>query len=142
VGYAELIGTSLLPQIQVVAIVDDEPSVREALADLLDVEGYSTRLYASGAAILADPDLSEIVCVITDVRMPGVNGLELQRQLRQQDSGLPIIFVTSSADEGLRARAFAEGAADWFIKPVADGDLLASLASALDGLSPTTEPRP
>jgi two-component system response regulator FixJ len=125
-----------LSQNQVVAIVDDDRSVREALAGLLQVEGYPARLYEDGPALLADPGLDDIACVITDVRMPELNGLELQRRLRERKPAMPVIFITSSEDENLRTRALAEGALAWFAKPVADGELLASLRAALDGYPP------
>lgn len=124
-----------MSQNQVVAIVDDDRSVREALADLLQVEGYPARLYGDGSALL-DADLGTVACVITDVRMPGLNGLELQRQLRERMPSLPVIFLTSSEDEDLRARALADGALAWFTKPVSDDELLESLRRALHGSPP------
>ncbi|HTM96898.1 MAG TPA: response regulator [Croceibacterium sp.] len=127
-----------MSQNQVVAIVDDDRSVREALADLLQVEGYPTRLYEHGAALLADAGFDEIGCVITDVRMPGLNGLDLQRRLRARKPSLPVIFLTSSEDEGLRARALADGALAWFTKPVSDDELLESLRRPLHGSAPAT----
>jgi FixJ family two-component response regulator len=126
-----------LSQNHAVAVVDDDRPVREALAGLLQVEGYSARLYENGAALLADAGIDEIACVITDVRMPRLNGLELQRRLRAHKPSLPVIFITSSEDEDLRATALADGALAWFTKPVADDELLASLRCALQGSLPT-----
>jgi signal transduction histidine kinase/FixJ family two-component response regulator len=124
-----LLETSLLSRNQVVAIVDDDRPVREALADLLQVEGYPARTFEDGQSLLADA-LDQVACVITDVRMLGMNGLELQRRLRSHASSLPIIFITSSADKELQARAIAEGGLAWLSKPVSDVELLANLRSA------------
>lgn len=120
-----------MSQDQVVAVVDDDRSVREALADLLQVEGYRTRVFGEGRSLLAAPGLDEIACVISDVRMPGMNGLDLQRHLRAMRPRLPLIFITSSADETLRAAAMREGALAWLAKPVSDDELLAWLGAAL-----------
>jgi two-component system response regulator FixJ len=120
-----------LLQDQVVAVVDDDRSVREALADLLQVEGYRTRVFADGPSLLAGPGLDEIACVVSDVRMPGMNGLELQRRLRAARPALPVIFITSSADEAMQAKAMEDGAAAWLAKPVSDAALLAYLGAAL-----------
>jgi two-component system response regulator FixJ len=130
-GGAGLLGTSLLSRNQVVAIVDDDRPVREAVADLLQVEGYPARTFEDGQSLLADADLAQVACVITDVRMPGMNGLELQRRLRSRAPSLPIIFITSSVEEALQARAIAEGAMAWLSKPVSDAELLANVRSAL-----------
>jgi FixJ family two-component response regulator len=130
-GGAGLLGTILLSRNQVVAIVDDDRSVREALADLLQVEGFPARTFEDGPSLLADPAIDEVACVITDLRMPGMNGLELQRRLRARAPSLPIVVITSSADEKLQARATAEGALAWLSKPVSDAELLACLRSAL-----------
>jgi FixJ family two-component response regulator len=115
-----------------IAIVDDDYAVREALLDLLQVEGLSARTFASGAALLADEAADTFDCIITDVRMPEINGLELQQRLRARCWAMPMIFITSSVDEATRARALLGGAAAWFTKPVADGELLDALRAALD----------
>lgn len=111
--------------------MDDDRSVREALADLLQVEGYPARTFEDGPSLLADAALDEVAFVITDVRMPAMDGLELQRRLRARLPVLPIVFITSSADERLQARAMADGALAWLSKPVSDGELLACLRSAV-----------
>lgn len=116
---------------QVVAIVDDDQSVREALADLLLVEGYSVRLFEDGAALLDDAGIDDVACVITDARMPRMGGAELQTRLRLRLPSLPMIFVTSSEDETMRQKVLADGALAWFAKPVADEALLEALRQAL-----------
>jgi two-component system, LuxR family, response regulator FixJ len=115
-----------------IAIVDDDDAVREALFDLLQVEGLAARKFANGAAFLADAAADRFDCIVTDVRMPEVDGLELQRRLRAGGSCMPVIFLTSSVEEATRARALEEGAAAWLTKPVADEALLRALRSALD----------
>jgi len=115
----------------VIAIVDDDRAVREALYDLLQVEGLPARMFENGADYLADAQCLEFGCIITDVRMPDVDGLTLQRRLRACGSVIPVIFITSSVHEGTRERALSDGAAAWFTKPVAHEELLLELRAAL-----------
>ena len=119
----------------VIAIVDDDEPVREALCELLQVEGLTARPYDSGLSFLADERGGECDCLVTDVRMPEIDGLELQHRLRARGSALPVIFITSSDDRQARARALECGAAAWFTKPVANEALLGALRAALDGRS-------
>lgn len=114
----------------VIAIVDDDEDVREAICDLLQVEGMAALTFDGALAFLAE-DEAEFDCLITDVRMPEVDGLELQRRLRARGSSMPVIFITSSTDPVTRRRALEEGAAAWFMKPVADEALLQALRAAL-----------
>lgn len=125
-------GTLHLPSPPLIAIVDDDEAVREALSDLLQVEGLEARTFADGAAFLDDPTIGGFACVVTDVRMADVDGLELQRQLRARGSSMPVIFITSSVEDSTRLRAMHDGAAAWFTKPVADEALLAALRTALE----------
>jgi FixJ family two-component response regulator len=113
------------------AIVDDDLAVRQALFDLLEVEGLSARTFASAAALLADAAQDTFACIITDVRMPEIDGLDLQQRLRARGSSVPMIFITSSHDEVSRARAFRDGALAWFTKPVADEALLRAVRAAV-----------
>jgi two-component system response regulator FixJ len=114
----------------VIAIVDDDEAVREALCDLLLVEGLMARPFDGPAAFLAESDIGNVACVVTDIHMPGIDGLELQARLRAQGSSVPMIFITS-VDDDSRAQAMRGGAAAWFTKPVADEALLAALCSVL-----------
>ncbi|HVJ00942.1 MAG TPA: response regulator [Sphingomonas sp.] len=120
-----------MPKPSVIAIVDDDEAVREALFDLLQVEGMAARIFDRPAALLAEIGRSDFGCVVTDVCMPGFDGLELQRRLRASGFTLPLIFITSIEDEALRDRAMREGAVAWFTKPVPDAALLATLRSVL-----------
>jgi FixJ family two-component response regulator len=115
----------------VIAIVDDDEAVRDALCDLLQVEGLAARPYESGRALLADETARDCDCLVTDVRMPEIDGIELQRHLRAHGWTMPVIFITSSDDSLARARAIECGAAAWFTKPVADKALLGALRAAL-----------
>lgn len=120
-----------LPKPLVIAIVDDDKAMREALFDLLQVEGFSGRTFECAAAFLADYAADRFDCLITDVRMPRMDGLELLRKLRELGSGIPVIVITSSADQATHSRALQDGAIACFTKPVADEVLLAQLRSVL-----------
>lgn len=115
----------------VIAIVDDDEAVREAIFDLLQVEGLTARTFDSASAFLAADASGSFDCLITDVRMPDMDGLELQQRLRARSSPMPVIFITSSTDEATRERALRTGATAWFTKPVADEALLGALRAAL-----------
>ena len=113
----------------VIAIVDDDEAVRDALFDLLQVEGLLARTF-EGAAPFLDA-CGDFDCVITDVRMPEIDGIELQRRLRAGGSAMPVIYVTSCDEEVLRTRALQGGASGWFTKPIDDEALVATLKAVL-----------
>lgn len=115
-----------------IAIVDDDDAVREALFDLLQVEGLAACRFESGAAFLADAAAGGFDCVITDVRMGEIDGIELQQRLRARGWSVPVIFITSSVEDTTRTQALSDGAAAWFTKPVADEELLDALRVALN----------
>lgn len=116
-----------------VAIIDDDAEVREALGELLDVTGFRAVTFASAAAFLARYRPGLFGCLITDIKMPGIDGLELQDRLNAMGSGLPVIILTSVADERVRSRAMQSGAHAFLQKPVAEQAMLASLTTALCG---------
>jgi FixJ family two-component response regulator len=120
-----------LLQPPVIAIVDDDEAVREALADLLQVMGFSAQAFDRADAFLADYAPGRFDCLITDVRMPGIGGLALQQRLRALGSAMPVIIITSYTDPITRARALEGGARAFLTKPVADDFLLHHLRSAL-----------
>jgi FixJ family two-component response regulator len=126
----------------VIAIVDDDEAVREALCDLLQVEGLTARPYDDGRAFLADETARECDCLVTDMRMPEIDGIELQHRLRAHGWTMPVIFITSSDDRLARARAIECGAAAWFTKPVADEALLGALRKALEKFVPSDTHEP
>lgn len=122
-----------MPNVPVIAIVDDDEAVREALTDLLQVTGFESRSWASAEDFLADAAIGEVDCIIADVRMPGMDGLQMQERLRRRGSDTPVIFITSAEDPVTRRRALEGGAHAYLGKPVADALLLEHLRMALGG---------
>jgi FixJ family two-component response regulator len=116
-----------------VSVVDDDESVRESLPDLLNEFGYSVRTFSSGLEFLASDALDQTKCLILDIVMPGMTGIELQAELKRRDKRLPIIFITATRDEAIRARVVALGAAACLIKPFSDTALLEGLSSVITG---------
>lgn len=114
-----------------VAVVDDDQAVREALPDLLREFGFATRAFASAEELLAFDDLGGCSCLILDIAMPGMTGLDLQRELRRRGHGVPVIFITAQTDEAIRVRAAEEGATGVLLKPFGDAALLSALNAAL-----------
>ena len=114
-----------------VAVVDDDESVRESLPDLLREFRFVTRAFSSAEEFLASDSVGEVKCLILDIAMPGMTGLELQRELKLRGQEIPIIFVTAQRDETVRAQAFEQGAAEFLLKPFSDTDLLSALNAAL-----------
>lgn len=114
-----------------IAIVDDDRSVREALRSLFGSMGFQTELFARGQDFLNSPHMSETSCLILDVVMPGMDGLELQGQLAARRS-IPIIFITGHADQNTCARALRAGAVSFLAKPFSEEVLLSALHSALE----------
>jgi FixJ family two-component response regulator len=110
-----------------VVVVDDDESVRESLPDLLSEFGYSVRTFSSALEFLASDVLAEAKCLILDIAMPVMNGIELQAELRRRDQRIPIIFITASRDEAVRARVVELGAVACLIKPFSDTMLLEAL---------------
>lgn len=114
-----------------IAVVEDNEGVREALAELLHVMGYTCREFGDAEAFLEELHSETWNCLITDLRMPGMNGAELQQRLRTLKSDLPVIVITSAPDAQTRARVLADGAEAYLCKPIADSLLLHHIASAL-----------
>jgi two-component system response regulator FixJ len=115
----------------VVHLIDDDESVRQALAFLLTTAGLAVRVYESGLAFLDAIETLQPGCIISDVRMPGIDGLELQRRLRALDVKLPMIIMTGHADVPLAVEAMKAGAIDFIEKPFDDGLLLSAINTAL-----------
>jgi len=114
-----------------VAVVDDDDSVRESLGGLFRSVGYAARGFASADAFLQSDDLAKTDCVILDVRMPGMSGLELQRQLVASHPDVPVIFMTAHDDARARSQALSGGAVDYLIKPFSEAALLDAVRAAL-----------
>ena len=114
----------------VIAIVDDDREIRDALCELLLVEGLAGRAFESAEAFQAAYAPGLFAAVVTDLRMPGANGLELLGWIKQADPLLPVVVVTSSGDAQLRQQALDDGARAFLTKPIRNADLL----QLLDGL--------
>lgn len=115
----------------VVHIVDDDEAVRRSLAVLLGSHGLDTRVYASAEAVLELVDQLEPGCLVIDVRMQGMDGLELQDALRNLGCKLPVVVVTGHADVGLAVRGMKAGALDFIEKPYSEAVLLRAIQAAL-----------
>jgi FixJ family two-component response regulator len=115
----------------VIAIVDDDEPLREALGSVMKAAGFSARTFASAEQFLACEDADEMDCLVLDVRLPGMSGVELQNQLRKSDSRLPIIFVTAHGDDSLRESLMRAGAAAFFYKPVRSDRLVKQIHQAM-----------
>jgi FixJ family two-component response regulator len=115
----------------VIAIVDDDVSVREATRRLVRSLGYVAVAFASAEEYLQSGSVRDTSCLITDVEMPGMNGVDLQDRLIADKSGTPVIFMTAFPTEKVRARALEGGALGFLSKPFKEEHLLACLNSAL-----------
>ena len=114
-----------------VAVVDDDESVRESLPDLLAEFGFRTRAFSSAEAFLSSGSLEQTRCLILDVVMPGMTGLDLQRKLNDRDRRIPVIFITAQKDRAIQDRALEQGAASFLFKPFSDTALLDALKKAV-----------
>jgi FixJ family two-component response regulator len=115
-----------------ISIVDDDESVRESLRSLIRSVGFEAELFSSAEAFLTSNQLSNTNCLILDLRMPGMSGLALQRQLLTTNNRVPIIFITAHGDEGARVQALNNGAVDFLPKPFSEEALLKAIYSALN----------
>lgn len=116
----------------VVVGVDDDFRVRESIVRLAESAGYSPRVFPSAEALLESGALRDAACLVTDVRMPGMDGLELQRRVRSEYPKLPVILISAHVDDQVRRRALAEGAVDFLHKPFDGGELLRTIHRALE----------
>src|SRR5580658_8957829 len=115
----------------IVAAVDDDFRVRESIASLVESAGYTPLVYSSAEEFLQSGTLAATGCMITDVRMPGMDGLELQRRVRLERPELAVILISAHNDEETRRRDFAEGAAGFLYKPFDAVELLGTIERAL-----------
>jgi FixJ family two-component response regulator len=115
-----------------ITVVDDDASIRESMSSLLRSVGHAVNEFGSAEDLVASAALDKTDCVITDVRMPGMSGLELQRRLAVSHPRLPVILMTAHAsDEGLRLRALKNGAVEYLSKPLDEETLLRAVDAAL-----------
>jgi FixJ family two-component response regulator len=115
-----------------VYVVDDEPDMLKALERLLGAAGFSVRTFASPEQFLAQHDDTAPGCIVLDLALPGLSGLELQQALQTMGSALPIVFLTGRGDIAASVRAMKLGAADFLTKPVDADELIAAVAGALE----------
>jgi FixJ family two-component response regulator len=115
-----------------IAIVDDDESVQSALQDLMEADGLSARSFGSAEEFLKSGLQRKAACLIVDIRMPGMSGLELQAKLKADRFDTPIIFITAHGDASVRMQAMREGAAEFLVKPFDDQVLLSRVRAALD----------
>ena len=114
-----------------ISIVDDDESVREAIESLMKSVGYTAKVFPSASEFLRSGCLDFTGCLILDVQMPGMSGLELQNHLVASKCRIPIVFISAHCDEDARARAFKAGAVGFLQKPFSEDALLDALNASL-----------
>jgi FixJ family two-component response regulator len=117
---------------KLIAIVDDDDSMRSALQGLLESAALPAQSFASAEEFLEFGERRQIACLIADIRMPGMSGLELQSKLNTERCRIPIIFITAHGDEKMRMQALRAGAVEFMAKPFNDEALLESVRAALE----------
>jgi FixJ family two-component response regulator len=123
--------TQAMPKIPVISIVDDDEALRRSLDNLVRSAGFSACGFSSAEAFLESNRLSETDCLVLDVRLPGMSGPELQRELATANSDVPIIFMTAHESGDQRTRALEAGAVAFLNKPFEEEDLLNAIDKAL-----------
>ena len=113
-----------------VSVVDDDESVRESLPDLLREFGFAAQAFASAEEFLASDCVGRTGCLILDIAMPGMSGLDLQQELSLRRQEIPIVFITAVADETVRPRVLERGAVECLFKPFSETALLGALKVA------------
>ena len=117
---------------RVVAIVDDDQSVQRSLQDLIESDGLSALCFGSAEHFLDSEARSKAACLIADIRMPGMSGLELQAKLKAERCRIPVIFITAHGDAEMRIHAMRQGAVEFLSKPFDDAVLLEIVHAALE----------
>ena len=129
-----------MPKIRVLSLVDDDASVRKATARLIKSFGFTVEVFASGEEFLCFGSLRITSCLVLDVQMPGMSGLQLQTHLAAAGYRIPIIFITAYPDEEIRAQALEAGAVAFLTKPFGEEALLKGIRSALKLTEEDTRP--
>ena len=114
-----------------IAIVDDDESVREATKGLMRSMGHAAEAFSSGEDFLRSPHLSRTACLVADVNMPGMSGLDLHRHVSSVTESIPTILITAYPNDNVRARALTAGVIGYLIKPFSEDELLGCVRSAL-----------
>lgn len=120
---------------KLVHVVDDDPAVRRSVAFILKTSGHQVETYESGSDLLKESGHLGEGCILLDIRMPGMDGLEVQQRLQEKGVGLPVIIMTGHGDVSLAVKAMKSGAVDFIEKPFPKEALLASLQEGFDRLS-------
>jgi FixJ family two-component response regulator len=113
--------------------VDDDESVRESLPDLLKEFGFTVLTFSSANEFLGSDSVDRAMCLVLDIAMPGMSGLDLQREIKSRGYKIPIIFITAQKDESIRVRVLGQGAVDILFKPFSDIELRDALGKAMGG---------
>jgi len=121
-----------MSNLSLISVVDDDTSVRESLQCLIRSFGFVVEAFASAEEFLNSDHLPKTRCLILDMRMPGMNGLELQRRLAASHCEVPVIFITAHGDEAARSRVLKNGAVDYLFKPFREEALLHAIHAALN----------
>jgi FixJ family two-component response regulator len=125
------LGTPLPEADPIVLVVDDDLSVREALGSLIRSAGLIVESFASAQEFLARAQVDAPSCLVLDVQLPGLNGLDLQRRMAESELEIPIVFITGHGDIPMSVRAMKAGAVEFLTKPLADHDLLQAIQQAI-----------
>ena len=120
-----------------IAIVDDDESMRKAITGLMRSVGLAAEAFSSAEDFIASPQVCHTACLVSDVNMPGMSGLDLHRNLVRSGNNIPTILVTAYPSEAVRSRALSAGVLCYLIKPFQDRDLLGCINSALQGRDST-----
>jgi FixJ family two-component response regulator len=115
-----------------VAIVDDDESIRAALQGFMKEAGLPAQAFASAEEFLGNSELSQVGCLVADIRMPGMSGLELQARLNAERHRIPIVFITAHGDAGMRMQALRAGAVEFLAKPFDEEVLLDCVRAAME----------
>jgi FixJ family two-component response regulator len=128
---SEITGRRFLSQASLIAIVDDDPSFGDSMRRLLKSLGYSVAVFASGPRFLASPQLAATTCLVADIHMPDMTGVELYHRLVQWGHAIPTILVTAYPDERMRERMLGLGVECYLHKPLEEAALIQCLRSAV-----------
>ena len=129
----------MLPNEPIISIVDDDPHFRDSVKRLMKSVGYVASAFASAIEFLKSPHLDQTRCLITDINMPGMSGVELYRRLIETGRAIPTILVTAYPDDSVRDRALREGVFCYLRKPFRESVLIGCVRSAMEGTQPPEE---
>ena len=117
---------------KLIAIIDDDEAIQDSLRDLMEAAGLVAQCFWSAEEFLKSGSHRQAACLITDILMPKMSGLELQSRLKEEECNIPIIFITAHGDTRMRIRAMREGAVEFLAKPLDHHQLLKTVRTALD----------